>query len=958
MRAVSWVVVAALAWMGGAGTAAPSAVAAGAGGAGASGAAATVDAAAETDYAVIGDRVAPSAQAGGYKRFTAGPVAGSPTTLVDSAARTVTVTVADQTLDSTGTMTMAWPARIGSWSLGISQTEPEQLVKLTRDGKECTFTAGTLTVHRAEATSTGQVAALTADVTGSCQVYGGGYYASAQVRIGDPDPNRVLATPRAEPARFSSGALAGTVVTHEITLSNSGTKPWTVGAAGTASTNSWSPRFTVVPEANACTGRTLRTGETCTLAVSATAPTWWVNEHLLVGGDAEQTLVVPISLEGYAPVLPPTAVTAAPGRLSATVSWQPSGTSTVTGYRVYDVTGGGRTLLTTTAPSVTSVLVPGTGPRTLAVVAINGRYAESPDVTVDVPSVASEVVGNDWYGDAVAVQTTDAGTSPASPLPPRKLGLERVDLDPSRTRWVTAARGDVSVCPVATEQCVTVPGIAGTGDADTTREAVWLPDGRIAFLRGWSEELRSLWVVDVDGSGLRKVANLPRRAQLAATAGNGEVVVHSMEGFGRLERVALADGRITPVPGTEWIDDFTVTTQGLLVVESRDDKSVTHGPRTTTLMNLDGSGARRLALPVGDNRQATFNHTGTRVAFARYTSDWEATLWTAAADGSGAEQLSSSTLGWIDLKWSVGDRLAPTTSVTVGSHTSRNATLAIGAADGDDFVGSLRRQCRVDAGAWTACGPTVALTGLAAGTHTVSAQVTDASGKQSAVVTKSWVVDAAAPTATLNAPALVQTATPMTLSWVAADSGGSGLANYDVRTRTAAPSSGFGAYQYPTSWQKLTVRTLPLTLSKGYQYCFSVRARDRAGNLGGWSAERCTSMPLDDGNLSASTGWTRGKHTNYLFSTYSTTVRSGAQLTRTGVSARRLALVATTCPTCGTVDVYHAGVKVGRVSLYSSTTKVRQVIWLPLQTRTRYGTVAVRSVSTKRIYVDGLGIVH
>lgn len=117
-------------------------------------------------------------------------------------------------------------------------------------------------------------------------------------------------------------------------------------------------------------------------------------------------------------------------------------------------------------------------------------------------------------------------------------------------------------------------------------------------------------------------------------------------------------------------------------------------------------------------------------------------------------------------------------------------------------------------------------------------------------------------------------------------------------------------------------------------------------------------MPLDDRALSASTGWTRGSSTSYLYNTYSKTVKTSAQLARSGVQGRRLALVATTCSTCGIVDVYHAGVKLGRVSLYSATTKTRQVLWLPLQTVTRTGTVTIRSVSAKQVLIDGLAVTH
>jgi hypothetical protein len=436
-------------------------------------------------------------------------------------------------------------------------------------------------------------------------------------------------------------------------------------------------------------------------------------------------------------------------------------------------------------------------------------------------------------------------------------------------------------------------------------------------------------------------------------------VLANPDGLGRLERVRLSDGHLAPVPGTSWVDDFSVSNQGLLVVDVRDDMSTVNGSRTTTVMGLDGSGAHRLALPVGDNRAVTFDPSGTQVAFARYTGDGQATMWVAAADGSGARQLSTASTGWIDLKWSAADRLAPTAGITVPAFTTATATLGIGAGDGDDPAGSLRRQCRLDtATTWSPCGSTLTLSGLGAGTHALAVQVADPSGVQSAVVFKSWVVDAAAPTVALVAPAWVQTRASMTLAWTAADSGGSGVASYDVRARTASPSGDLGAYQYPASWQKLTSPSLALALSRGAEYCFSVRARDRAGNVGAWSAERCSVMPLDDWALTASWGWTRGTSSSYLFGTYSKTVTTGAQLTLSSVRGRRIALVVTTCSTCGSLDVYHAGIKLGRVSLYSSTFRTGQVELLPLQTVTRTGTLTVRSTGTRPVVIDGVAVLH
>jgi len=76
------------------------------------------------------------------------------------------------------------------------------------------------------------------------------------------------------------------------------------------------------------------------------------------------------------------------------------------------------------------------------------------------------------------------------------------------------------------------------------------------------------------------------------------------------------------------------------------------------------------------------------------------------------------------------------------------------------------------------------------------------------------------------------------------------------------------------------------------------------------------------------------------------------------VQGRRIAVLADTCPTCGSVDVFHAGRKLGRVSLYSAKAAHRQVRWLPLQSGTRTGSVVIRTTSSKAVYVDGIAVLH
>ena len=82
--------------------------------------------------------------------------------------------------------------------------------------------------------------------------------------------------------------------------------------------------------------------------------------------------------------------------------------------------------------------------------------------------------------------------------------------------------------------------------------------------------------------------------------------------------------------------------------------------------------------------------------------------------------------------------------------------------------------------------------------------------------------------------------------------------------------------------------------------------------------------------------------------------RRSQYVNKTSVKARQLGPVVTTCTVCASLDGWIGGVKVGRVSTYSSTTKVRQVKWLPVSASTRSGTVVVRPASTRSAYVDGL----
>ena len=233
--------------------------------------------------------------------------------------------------------------------------------------------------------------------------------------------------------------------------------------------------------------------------------------------------------------------------------------------------------------------------------------------------------------------------------------------------------------------------------------------------------------------------------------------------------------------------------------------------------------------------------------------------------------------------------------------------------------------------------------------------VTDESGNSSSA-SRNWRVDTIKPTVTATAPPSPSLAWTFGLSYTGADAGGSGIASYDVRWRGARYNATFGALQYPVAWQRSAGSRVSLPATPGGTYCLAVRSRDRAGNLSAWSPERCTAVPLDDRSLVASAGWTRSTGTGYYLGTATGTAAKGATLTRTGVQARRISLVATRCITCGSVGIYWNGTLVKTISLKATSTLNRQVLTVADFGSTRNGTLTIRTLTTGRVAIDGLGL--
>ena len=181
----------------------------------------------------------------------------------------------------------------------------------------------------------------------------------------------------------------------------------------------------------------------------------------------------------------------------------------------------------------------------------------------------------------------------------------------------------------------------------------------------------------------------------------------------------------------------------------------------------------------------------------------------------------------------------------------------------------------------------------------------------------------------------------------------SGVARYAVRYRRATATGGFG----PRKLLKKNTRrrTASFRGKPGSTYCFSVRAKDAAGNNSKFSRERCTAVPLDDRQIDEKEGWKLAKQPDAYKRTVVRSSKKGASLVEHDVHARGLALIATRCARCGKVVVRHGGARIGVINLSRKPFGTKMVNALPSSKRLRKGDVTVTIISrARRIVVDGL----
>lgn len=794
-----------------------------------------------------------------------------------------------------------------------------------------------------------------------------GLRVAGAVRYGTPVGIEAMAIPSPRPApRRPVGAPE---VRHEVVVRNLGVEAVTPPAAGIGTavqplTGGAAPGagdWRVL--ADGCQGTPLARGGSCTVEVGFRASAVGPRSARLVIDDARLGLRS-ILLWGQGRVLPPPPpldpVAESLGRVALTFQQPDTTDASVTSVVVRRRLADGGTwadLVTLPAPIsshttyVDATVTPGLRYEyALLSAGEDGRGPQGPprlatNARSDLLGVLDRAspVGMRAAGQPL-VGLGAAGDEPRSAVAPSPDG-----------RWLAEARGWSG-----SSRLWKRPSL-GTGTAvvlvdlpGETTDPAWSPDGRTIAFTNVVAGARSVWTVPAAGGTPQKV-----RGGMANPSwdrdGQHLIVEDHRTGSGSaagLVRLSLT-GTVHPLPGGSLGRDPAVSPDGRFLAFS---VPAGRGDATLVVRNLDGEGeghawatqeAYTAPAWTVDGRRVVAEVT-TRPGTSRATRGLG--TFAVTLDSSGDPVLTRQ--GAEPVSLGVG---SPATRA-LGVHLT-SAPARTGPAPSVGFgiwqaPSGTAVTCSLNGAKAQACTSPWRGAGLTTGRHRLVVEAREPSGVRT-VTSHVWQVDATPPKVTVTAPPQVTLADRASISYRAADA--SGVATYDVRYRVARVDGSFGDWVLPDTWQRTTATSRSVAISRGREVCFSVRARDTFGNRSAWSTQRCTSRPLDDRSLTASTGWSRGTGPSFLDGTITATKRRGGELTRGEVRAKQVVVVATRCATCGTAEVFIGSTRVGRLDLTASSTRRQQVIALPVQPKVLTGRLTIRTTSTDRtVAIDGV----
>lgn len=215
-----------------------------------------------------------------------------------------------------------------------------------------------------------------------------------------------------------------------------------------------------------------------------------------------------------------------------------------------------------------------------------------------------------------------------------------------------------------------------------------------------------------------------------------------------------------------------------------------------------------------------------------------------------------------------------------------------------------------------------------------------------------------APLATpIKGARLSGTSIPAAITWSGADTGGSGVAHYELQRSLDGGTTWSSTLASPVA--PSVAQRLPSTGTVRYR----IRAIDGAGLAGAWRMGPVLTPRLTQDSSTAvkfSTGWKKASSSSFSGGSvrYATKKGSAATLTFTG---RSIAFVTTTARSRGKVRILVNGVSQGVFDLRTSTTANRAVVWQKTWATSAKRTVKVVVLGTSgrpRADVDAFVVVR
>ncbi len=116
------------------------------------------------------------------------------------------------------------------------------------------------------------------------------------------------------------------------------------------------------------------------------------------------------------------------------------------------------------------------------------------------------------------------------------------------------------------------------------------------------------------------------------------------------------------------------------------------------------------------------------------------------------------------------------------------------------------------------------------------------------------------------------------------------------------------------------------TSTPGNSYRFQVTASDAYGNATAPTVSAAAVVPYDQTKATYSAGTSSARYSDVYFHSVNVLKTAGAKAVVT-LTGNRFQVIGTRCPTCGVIDVFYGGRRLGTVDTYASTRKVRQVLF-------------------------------